>query len=97
MRECADTTAETEPLYVLDIFPEHLGAASALMLHLMGYRTLANLAELTHSQLSHLPFFGKKRADIVKWVLESYGYSLKKRSRMGLFDVMDFNASKDLH
>ena len=63
---------------VLEVLTPHIGARSALLLELLGYRTMRDLAR-TGYHLSALPSFGPKKIDKILAVIEGFGLTPPRR------------------
>lgn len=59
---------------VLDILAPHIGHSAALLLELLGYRTLRDLARSGY-HLAAIPSIGPKRTEKILTVIEGYGFS----------------------
>ena len=64
---------------VLDLLAPHIGRRSALLLEMLGYRTITDLAR-TGCYLSAIPSIGPKKTEKILNVVEGFGFSPPRRA-----------------
>jgi hypothetical protein len=63
---------------VLEVLSPHIGESSALLLELLGYHTIRDLAR-TGYHLSSIPSIGPKKTEKILTVVEGFGFSPPRR------------------
>ena len=82
---------------LIDALKGFVGPACILYLRLIGVRTVRDLAQLSFNEVAHLPYMGKKRAEAIDRALGGYAVGLQRKAKIGLFEMMDLNASRQTH